>query len=219
MVFWCPVQSTQCTGAILLEAALRIVASEQSSLFRAKSLCCHCGDFISKILGANLQQWRNNAFILVVIKHSPSGWIRVILTVSVVYSWFTLYEKLQFTKPLQPSEGSRTLKLLKIQHTASACGCRFVVLCVRIAMHHPDNDHLFSFLLSYSTLIGSPVSELLDQWCDWLRVYLLITIPSDLYSTSLSPFALLCCHAYKNQNGRWAWKQSMHPRPTTLHLP
>ena len=81
-------------------------------------------------------------------------------------------------------------KLLHLCLAADLWWRVFMSWCSELSRHFLKKSFLFvEPSSSRLTVIGTTVSELWQQRCDWLREYLIITTLADLYSPSLGPFA------------------------------
>lgn len=113
-------------------------------------------------------------------------------------------------------------QLFKKSHTicllAADLWCCVYISC-RSAPSRQRKDFLEKRLLICSAFI-------VTCHCDWhscfraMRPVVCFITPSNLYSTSTSPFCTLRRCTHKNQDSRCTWrlpKQSVRPRPITLH--
>ncbi len=145
-------------------------------------------DIYGGVLGCSDKKWQNEKGKLERKVQTPPTWP---ITAWCGFNyWIVGFRKLQ--------------KFSNKASTPSVLICTGTVCSRSIALHHPDNNRtsqrscfFVELLSSCFSAICSFVSERWDQWCDWLRVYLLITTTSDLYSTSLLHFTLLHIHEPK----------------------
>lgn len=110
-------------------------------------------------------------------------------------------------------------QLLHLSSAADLWWCVFTFMSWRseLSRHFLKKSFLFVELSSSRlTVIGTTVSELWQQRCDWLREYLIITTLADLYSPSLGPFA--CRAATQTWTKITGSHEDAHTVRATCHL-